>query len=173
MARAIENQKGFTLIELLIVIGIISILSTFVLSSMGRAREAAYVAKAKKELYSIRESLEFYATDHGGTYPADANRDIPPGLEQYLAPGIWPEAAWPGSVFDWDNWNDPVSGEKIYQISIRFCPIGQPSQCKFPNETWAQNFDINSAVYYCLQGVCRSHLSQPVNHPGYCVNCGN
>ncbi len=173
MVRATENQKGFTLIELLIVIGIISILSTFLFSSMVRVREAAYFSKAKKELYSVRESLEFYATDHAGTYPADADRDIPPGLEQYLAPGIWPDAAWPGSVFDWDNWDDPVSGEKIYQISIRFCPIGQPSQCKFPNEDWAEDFDINSSVYYCLQGVCRSHLSQPVNHPGYCVNCGN
>ena len=140
---------------------------------MASVREKAYLAKAKKELYSIRESIEFYATDHNNTYPPDTNRDIPPGLEQYLAPGIWPDAAWPGSVFDWENWDDPVTGEKIYQISIRFCPVGQPSQCRFPNETWAQDFDINSAVYYCLQGPCRSHLNQPITHPGYCVNCGN
>lgn len=168
-----KSTSGFTLIELLVVIAIIGILASFVLVSVSNVREEVYFAKAKKELMSIRESLEFYANDNGGSYPLDANRDIPPGLESYLAPGIWPDAAWPGSVFDWDNWNDPVTGEKIYQISIRFCPVGQPTQCNFPKQSWADNFDINSAVYYCLSGACRSHLSQPVSHPGYCINCGS
>jgi hypothetical protein len=57
------------------------------------------------------------------------------------------------------------------QISIRFCPVGQPSQCVFPQQSWAANFDINSSVYYCVEGACRAHVNQPANHPGYCVNC--
>ena len=174
--RTRDKQKrtiGFTLVELLVVIAIIGILSSVVLSSLGRAREAAYSVKAKKELRSIHESLEMYKDENDGNYPSDTNRDIPPGLEQYLAPGIWPDAAWPGSVFDWDNWDDPDTGEKIYQISIRFCPIGEPDECRFPNEEWAQDFDINSSVYYCVSGPCRAHISMPMDHPGYCVNCAN
>ena len=164
-------SKGFTLIELLIVIAIIGILSTIALFSIRRAREAAYLAKAKMELRSIYQALEFYKDANGGNYPPDTSRDIPPGLEQYLAPSMWPASAWPGSVFDWDNWNEPGTGKKIYQISIRFCPIDQPDECRFPNQDWAKNFDISSSVFYCIEGPCRAHIGKPPDHPGYCANC--
>jgi prepilin-type N-terminal cleavage/methylation domain-containing protein len=167
-----DGSRGFTLVELLIVISIIVLLLNAILPALSRARDKAFYARALAEFQSVEGSLQQYLNDYG-SFPPDANRDIPPGLEEYLAPGIWPDAAWPGSVFDWENWNDPVTGEKIYQISVRFCPVGQPSQCRFPNEEWAQNFDINSAVYYCIQGACRSHLSRPITHPGHCVNCND
>lgn len=168
------HPKGFSLMELLIVIGIISILASTIISSFRYVRRTALVSKAKQEFISIYDSLEAYKNDNGGQYPADANRDIPPGLEAYLAPGIWPDAAWPGSVFDWENWDDPDNpGEKIYQISVRFCPVGEPDECRFPENDWAEDFDINSSVYYCLEGACRSHINRPIDHPGYCINCGN
>ncbi|MFA7302226.1 MAG: type II secretion system protein [Candidatus Paceibacterota bacterium] len=164
---------GFTLIEVLIVVAIIGILARYVLPSIKNGLDKAYVARAATELHSINESLEMYKNDHGGNFPPDADRDIPPGLEQYLAPGVWPDAAWPGSVFDWENWIDPISGERIYQISIRFCPVNQPAQCRFPGSDWAQDFDYFSSVYYCISGACRSHINKPLNHPGHCINCGD
>lgn len=167
-----QRTRGFTLIELLIVISIIAILAYTILPVLSKAKDKAAFARAEMEFMSVNASIQAYLNEYG-EYPPDTNRDIPPGLEEFLAPGIWPDAAWPGSVFDWDNWDDPDTGEKIYQISVRFCPVGQPSQCRFPEAEWAANFDINSAVYYCIQGACRSHLSRPINHPGYCVNCSN
>lgn len=167
------TSRGFSLLELLIVIAIIGILSTVILSNVRQAREAAYFAKAKKELRSIHQSLALYKDANNGNYPPDTFRDIPPGLEQYLTSSGWPDAAWPGSVFDWDNGEDPDTGEKIYQISIRFCPIGQPDECRFPDRDWAEGFDIDSSVYYCISGPCRAHLAMPIDHPGYCVNCDN
>jgi hypothetical protein len=79
----------------------------------------------------------------------------------------------PGSYFDWENWNNPdIPGEKIYQISVRFCPAGGGlGTCKFPNEPWASGFGVDSAVYFCIYGSCRSHEGQPLAYPGYCVNC--
>ena len=130
---------------------------------------------SKAETRAIATALELYANDHGSYHP-DVSRDIPPGLEKYLgSSGDWPKAPWPGSIYDWDAWApsdlayDPK--QQVYQLSIRFCPFNQPLSCAFPNQPWAQNFDYYSAVYYCVSGPCRSHSSQPINYPGYCLNC--
>ena len=170
-----NSEKGFTLIELLVVIAIIGILSSIILVDLNRARERAYYARSLTELRSMATALELYYLDNNN-YPPDVSRNIPPGIGPYLGGNEvngWPQAPWPGSVFDWENWDDPDHpGEKIYQISIRFCPAGGPlSACRFPNEPWAANFGVDSAVYYCVSGYCRSHASQPITYPGYCLNC--
>lgn len=167
-------KNGFTLMELLVVISIIGILAAILLPAFSSAKKSAYLARAKGEFKQVGVALELY-TNANGSYPPDANRDLPPGLEAYLGGSNWPKAPWPGSVYDWDAWApadiafDPK--QQIYQISVRFCPLGEPTQCQFPDEPWAQDFDYYSAVYYCLSGPCRAHSSQPISHPGYCVNC--
>jgi len=162
------KKSGFTLIELLVVMAVIGILSSIILISLNRARSSASFARAKLEFKSLSTAIQFYIEDHED-FPPDANRSLPSGLEVYLAGGNWPNAPWPESVYDWDNWTDPNTGENILQISVRFC-ISQDN-CNIPNEPWAIDFDYYSAVYFCIQGTCRSHISKPINHPGYCVNC--
>src|SRR3989344_8548782 len=166
-----QMKKGFTLIELLVVVAILGVLSSIILVSIGQAQSSAAFARAKLEFRSIATAIELWTEDHGDVMPADVDRNLPPGLEIYLSSGNWPNAPWPASVYDWDNWDDPDHpGQKIYQISVRLCPLGHPELCRFPTDEWATNFDYYSAVYYCLGGSCRSHLSRPINHPGYCVN---
>lgn len=166
-------QRGFTLMEMLVVIGIMAILGGIVLGVVNSGRDKAYVARSEMEFNSLNQALELYKIDHG-IYPADVNRGIPPGLEEYLGGENWPNAPWPGSVYDWDNWEDPeVPGERIIQFSIRFCDVGEtnPDNCIFPKEAWAEDFDVDSAVYYCIEGSCRSHDNRPVDYPGHCINC--
>lgn len=162
------NSKGFTIIELLIVVSIIGVLSAVVLASVGDVRDKAYQARAESETKSFREALQLYMSDHGNP-PADVSRGIPSGLESYLSSNHWPEAPWPNSSYDWDNWD--INGQDVYQISIRFCEQNQPETCDFPNKDWADDFKINSAVYHCIEGPCRSHESEPFDYPGYCLNC--
>lgn len=170
-----DHKNGFTMLELLVVISIIGILSALILPTISSARNAAYYSRTKAEAKQIGVALELYANAHGGVYPPDADRNIPPGLETYIAGKNWPAAPWPGSIYDWDAWApsdlayDPK--EQVYQLSIRFCPLNAPTLCQFPKESWAQNFDYYSSVYFCVSGPCRAHSSQPLNHPAYCLNC--
>lgn len=172
--KVLTMERGFTLIELLMVISIIGMLAVIVMPSLFGAKNKAYLARAQTEFKTIATALEFYVSDHGG-YPPDASRDLPPGLEPYLSGASWPKAPWPNTVYDWDAWTpaELAYNPKVqtYQISVRFCPLGQPNNCTFPKEPWAQGFDYYSAAYYCISGACRSHSARPTTHPGYCINC--
>lgn len=167
-----KNFQGFTLLELLVVLAIIAILSAIAVSFYSKSINKAYASRSDFELSLLEKGARMYYLEHG-TWPPDVSRNIPSELMPYLTQsGNWPRAPWPGSVFDWDHWN--INGEEIVQISIRFCPAGGPlSACQFPRESWAQNFDVNSAYYICLVGTCRAHSSEPVDYPAKCANCGN
>ncbi|MEK7218114.1 MAG: prepilin-type N-terminal cleavage/methylation domain-containing protein [Patescibacteria group bacterium] len=162
--------RGFTLMEILIVIAILTILTSFIFGRVGGAMEKARMSRARAELSEIAKATVQMAIDHQGTWPNDVDRDVPPGIQEYLGPGNWPYAPWPGSVYDWDSFTGS-DGKPAYQISIRFCPLGHPELCSFPDEPWAEDFNYFSSVYYCIQGKCRAHPSQPDSHPGYCLNC--
>ena len=164
---------GFTFIELLVVVAIVGILASVVLAAMSDAREKAYKSRTALELNQLFTALALYASNNNGDYPADVPRGLPNGIEQYLAGSHWPDAPWPSSVYDWDNWSETqLAGNpksQVYQISVRFCDING-NNCRFPNEPWVNSdWDENSAVYYCISGPCRSHSSKEMNHPGYCM----
>jgi prepilin-type N-terminal cleavage/methylation domain-containing protein len=61
-------QSGFTLIELLIVIGILGMLATIILTSMGTARAKSRDAKRKADMIQTQKALELYYNTNNG-YP--------------------------------------------------------------------------------------------------------
>jgi prepilin-type N-terminal cleavage/methylation domain-containing protein len=165
------KRRGFTLIEILLVISIIATLFSIVFGAAGGWLFNAREARAKVELSEIKKATQMMVIDLGGSWPPDVSRGMPPGIEQYLGPGNWPDAPFSDvAEYDWDNFTGS-DGKPVYQISIRFCPLGKPAECKFPDVEWAQNFDYFSSYYFCIQGKCRAHPGKPDNHPGYCVNC--
>ena len=172
-----QKRQSLSLIEVLVVIVIIGILASVVFVNVRKVQEQARLARAEEELHSLAVALELYANDNGG-YPPDVSRGMPSGIEAYLPGGRLPLAAWPGSVFDWDNGINPSDGRPIYEISIRFCPLGSTdlTKCHFPDEPWAKNFNIDSSAYYCISGNCTGHLSH-INdnppYPSYCLNCSH
>ena len=66
------RKRGFTLIELIVVIGIISLLSSIVLASLGNARAKARDARRLVDMHSIRTALELYRSKYG-VYPNEGS----------------------------------------------------------------------------------------------------
>lgn len=164
------KHEGFTLIELLIVITIISTIIPLVFGKVADIYFTTREARTNVELSQMANAVYQMAIDNNGVWPGDVNRGVPPGIENYLGTGNWEQPPWPGSEYDWDSFTGS-DGKTVYQISVRFCPLGQPSQCQIPDAEWSTNFDYYSSYYYCIQGICRSHPGRPDNHPGHCVNC--
>lgn len=67
------KSRGFTLIELLVVIGIIGILTSFLLANFVGVRQRARDGVRKSDLRQIQAALELYRSDQG-SYP---NPSIP------------------------------------------------------------------------------------------------
>lgn len=181
---------GFTLLELLMVMTLIGILVAITYSyAVPKYRERTYLTRSNSELHTMANALTLYVAKYN-TYPNDVVRNLPAGIQEFLQgqyKSTWPDAPWPGSVYDYDRWDDWTyhdPGElpaPIIQISIRMCDQGQDAVCKanankylkgIASDTALANWDSYSSVYYCIKGSCRSHQSKPANHPGYCINCG-
>jgi prepilin-type N-terminal cleavage/methylation domain-containing protein len=168
-------QAGFTLIELVVIIAVIGTLVALTYSyAVPKYRERTYLVRADSELHTQANALTLYVSKYND-YPADVSRGIAPGTQEFMQTNgqnaAWPNAPWPGSVYDYDRWDDIG----VVQISIRFCDSGQEADCRknFPDEKWVNaSWDSYSAVYICIKGQCRAHHDKPLNYPGYCINCG-
>ena len=60
-----KMQKGFTLLELLVVIGVIGVLASVILASLGSARSRAADTAIKETLFSVRTQAQFYFDTYG------------------------------------------------------------------------------------------------------------
>lgn len=167
-----SGGQGFTIVELLIVVVIIGILAAVILATFNGITKQSYNTRAKSELGSIAKAILVYQTING-RYPVDVSRGIPAEVTPYIngSTANWPNAPWPNSVYDYDNFTGS-DGNEVSQISVRFCPQGGPlSACTFPNESWAAGFGVDSSAYWCVTGKCKAHPNRPDNYPGYCMNC--
>jgi prepilin-type N-terminal cleavage/methylation domain-containing protein len=64
-----RSPSGFTLVELLVVIGIIALLISILLPSLGKARRAAIAIKCQSNLHQIGLGLAQYAAFNKGSLP--------------------------------------------------------------------------------------------------------
>ena len=180
-----KTQHGFTIVEICVVIVVMGILAGLTYSIIvPRYRERTYYTRMTSEMGSMSDAIKLYVAKYND-YPADVPRDVPGEIKEFLQGQYldsWPDAPYPGAVYDYDNWPPDSNGpNQTYQISMRMCPAGQHAVCKaaaqkylnnFVPQTTLNNWDADSSVYYCIKGSCRSHQNKPMSHPGYCINCG-
>jgi len=70
-ALASRKHNGFTLIELVIVVVIIGTIAAIAIPRLSRGAEGAADAKLSGDLAVLRNAIDLYATEHGGSYPSD------------------------------------------------------------------------------------------------------
>ncbi len=67
-----KRNSGFSLIELVIVVVIIAIIGAIAIPRMSRGAAGASDSALVGDLAVLRNAIDLYATEHGGTFPAAA-----------------------------------------------------------------------------------------------------
>src|SRR5262245_30706777 len=70
-----SKRQGFSLIELVIVVVIIGIIAAIAIPRLSRGAAGAADSALSGNLAVLRNAIDLYATEHGGTYPALATFD--------------------------------------------------------------------------------------------------
>ena len=79
------RRKAFTLVELLVVIGIIAVLLSILLPTLGKIRRQANTLQCSSNMRQIATTLIMYINDNKGKFPPAG---IPP------LPNIYPHGWW-------------------------------------------------------------------------------
>jgi prepilin-type N-terminal cleavage/methylation domain-containing protein len=72
MTATCKSRRGFSLIELVIVVVIIGIIAAIAIPRLSRGSAGAADAALSGNLAVLRNAIDLYATEHGGTYPTVA-----------------------------------------------------------------------------------------------------
>jgi prepilin-type N-terminal cleavage/methylation domain-containing protein len=67
-----RNRLGFSLLEIVIVVAIMAVLAAIAIPRMGRGSRGAGDSALGANLAVLRSSVDLYAAEHQGTYPAVA-----------------------------------------------------------------------------------------------------
>jgi len=68
-----ESSCGFTLLELVLVIVIIGTIAAIAIPRLSRGAAGASDATLRGSLAVLRKAIDFYATEHGGALPTEAD----------------------------------------------------------------------------------------------------
>lgn len=183
-----KAQKGFTLIEIVIVITILGVIASLVYSLViPKWRERTYYTRSLAELNTMGNALNLYVAKYND-YPPEEPRGIPAGIKEFIQSqqgnDKWPNAPYPDTVYDYENWpaDEDRDLQQTFQISIRFCESGQDDLCKTRAKKYLSDhvdkktldeWDSSSSLYYCIKGSCRADQATDIDHPAFCINCGN
>jgi prepilin-type N-terminal cleavage/methylation domain-containing protein len=110
-------QKGFTLIELMIVIAIIAILAAILIPNFLHARAESQTAACEGNEKQIATTLEEYAVDHSGQYPAAAGA---------VAPALF--GAVPNSYMAAQPFDPVASNAYNFAVAPNKCPAAAGGQ---------------------------------------------
>jgi type II secretory pathway pseudopilin PulG len=101
------NKSGMTIVEILLAVGIIALLTGFIIPAVNMAVRNRENAECSYKLRTAIAAFELYASETGA-YPADRTPGVePPEMENYYFPYFkidwWSDDTALGGKWDWDN----------------------------------------------------------------------
>ena len=81
IGRSKRARRGFSLIELVVVVVIIGIIAAIAIPKMSKGAQGAADSALTGDLALIRQAIDMYANEHGGSLPSSSN--IAAQLTQY------------------------------------------------------------------------------------------
>jgi prepilin-type N-terminal cleavage/methylation domain-containing protein/prepilin-type processing-associated H-X9-DG protein len=149
LARATSTpQRAFTLVELLVVIGIIAVLISILLPTLGRVRDQANTSKCLANLKQIGTALVMYVGDNKGSLPfAEYDGAWKPWAAEFYG------TATPSQPYHYNNVHrhlmkylngriKPGQNDVTLSSTIYRCPSAQP----FPVAA-GQPFELSNTSY--------------------------
>ena len=107
------KKNGFTMIELLVVIGIIALLSIFLVPNLMGAKDRAKETAVKGVMHSVQLAVEAYEMENQ-IYPLEKNAGLESLAKNYLMAGGY-LASVPRNPFTGQEYKDAdASGRVIY-----------------------------------------------------------
>jgi prepilin-type N-terminal cleavage/methylation domain-containing protein/prepilin-type processing-associated H-X9-DG protein len=164
--------RGFTLVELLVVIGIIALLISILLPTLGRAREAARRTMCMSNLRQWGMGFQMYANQNRGLLPVDGDDGDKPGA---------PVGQWDASYL-WFNAVPAIVGGKPYSqlqdddlAGKRRLPIeGENSLFVCPSTSVAVGVAGKDTVdgngYFMMWGLSGASIAQRRTFICYVIN---
>ena len=152
------RRKGFTLIELLVVVGIIAVLISILLPSLGRARKQAYAVNCLSNLRQFGNANQMFLNDNKATMPFTN----------------WgPNATWPNAKAGW-LYEAPVSKDPqivktgtywpyIKSVGIYHCPVHNT------DATFGAGVTDKITSYLMNGAICSAGATVTVNGVTNCV----
>jgi prepilin-type N-terminal cleavage/methylation domain-containing protein len=120
-----RTRGGFTLIELLVVVGILVVLLSILIPTVGAARRQARSTQCLSNLRQIGQGFKTYAANFDGAYPVAVHLDVPPSYLR-LGPNVLER-----------RWYDLIA------------PYVADSRIRTQNYTDIKRLRINSVVWGC------------------------
>src|SRR3954470_22196700 len=136
-----NRKKAFTLVELLVVIGIIALLISILLPTLGKARESARTLACASNGRQLALAIRLFSQEHRGYMPALSDKAWAYQNDKFRSIWVYRSNTNPPVLLDWASsllpylgvkgvewFNDPGAGNKGSKVFI--CP-SDPAQSDY------------------------------------------